>query len=124
MKRRGIVFLVSDFMAVPESYRTAMAVTNRRHDLIAVDLHDPLESSMGSVGLLALEDPETGEIAWVDTSSREWSDAFRQRMEAVRSGTTRAFRQAGVDRIDIATDQDYVAPLTAFFQERYRRIRH
>jgi uncharacterized protein (DUF58 family) len=124
MKRRGIVFLVSDFMAVPESYRTAMAVTNRRHDLIAVDLHDPLESSMGSVGLLALEDPETGEIAWVDTSSREWSDAFRQRMEAVRSGTTRAFRQAGVDRIDVATDRDYVAPLTAFFQERYRRIRH
>jgi uncharacterized protein (DUF58 family) len=124
MKRHGIVFLVSDFMANPEVYRTAMAVTNRRHDLIAVDLHDPLESSMGSVGLLALEDPETGEVAWVDTASKAWRAAFQQRMEAVRSGTTRAFRQAGVDRIDIATDQDYVAPLTAFFQERYRRIRH
>jgi uncharacterized protein (DUF58 family) len=124
MKRRGIVFLVSDFMAVPESYRTAMAVTHRRHDLIAVDLHDPLESSMGSVGLLALEDLETGEVAWVDTASKAWRAAFQQRMEAVRSGTTRAFRQAGVDRIDVATDRDYVAPLTAFFQERYRRIRH
>jgi uncharacterized protein (DUF58 family) len=124
MKRRGIVFLVSDFMAVPESYRTAMAVTNRRHDLIAVDLHDPLESSIGSVGLLAMEDPETGEIAWVDTASRAWRDAFRQRMEDVRASATRAFRQAGVDRIDVTTDRDYVAPLTAFFQERYRRIRH
>jgi uncharacterized protein (DUF58 family) len=124
MKRRGIVFLVSDFMAVPEGYRTAMAVTNRRHDLIAVDLHDPLESSLGSVGLLAMEDPETGEVAWVDTASRAWRAAFQQRMEAMRAGTTRAFRQAGVDRIDITTNQDYVAPLTAFFQERYRRIRH
>jgi uncharacterized protein (DUF58 family) len=124
MKRSGIVFLVSDFMAVPEGYRTAMAVTNRRHDLIAVDLHDPLESSLGSVGLLAMEDPETGEVAWVDTASRAWRAAFQQRMEAMRAGTTRAFRQAGVDRIDITTNQDYVAPLTAFFQERYRRIRH
>jgi len=124
MKRRGIIFLVSDFMADPEGYRTAMAITNRRHDLIAVDLHDPLESSMGNVGLLAMEDPETGEVVWVDTASKVWQRAFQQRMEAVRAGMTRTFRQAGVDRIDVATNQDYIAPLTAFFQERYRRIRH
>ena len=59
LKRRSIIFLVSDFMANPDSYRTALAVTNRRHDLIAVDLHDPLERTMGNVGLLAMEDPET-----------------------------------------------------------------
>jgi len=124
MKRHGIVFLVSDFMAGPEGYRTAMAVTNRRHDLIAVDLHDPLERTIGNVGLLAMEDPETGEVVWMDTASKSMRSAFQQRMEAERAGTTRTFRQAGVDRIDVATDQDYVAPLTAFFQERYRRIRH
>jgi uncharacterized protein (DUF58 family) len=124
MKRRGIVFLVSDFMANPDSYRTAMAVTNRRHDLIAVDLHDPRELSMVNVGLLAMEDPETGEVAWVDTASSAGRSAFQRRMEAARAGATRAFRQAGVDRIDVATDRDYVAPLTAFFQDRYRRIRH
>jgi uncharacterized protein (DUF58 family) len=124
MKRRGIIFLVSDFMANPEGFRTAMAVTNRRHDLIAVDLHDPLEISIGDVGLLAMEDPETGEIVWVDAASKAWRAAFQQRMGAVRAGTTRAFRQAGVDRIEVSTDRDYVAPLTAFFQERYRRIRH
>lgn len=124
IKRHSIIFLVSDFMANPDSYRTAMAVTNRRHDLVAVDLHDPLESSMGNVGLLAMEDPETGEVVWVDTASKAWRAAFQQRMDAMRAGTTRAFRQAGVDRIDVATNQDYVVPLTAFFQERYRRIRH
>ena len=124
LKRRSIIFLVSDFMAKPDSYRTAMAVTNRRHDLIAVDLHDPLEKTMGNVGLLALEDPETGEIVWADTGSQAWRAAFQQRADAQRSNTTRGFRQAGVDRIDVTTNQDYVAPLTAFFQERYHRIRH
>ncbi len=124
LKRRSIIFLVSDFMAHPDSYRTAMAVTNRRHDLIAVELHDPLEQALGNVGLLAIEDPESGEIVWVDTGSKAWRVAFQQRMDSRRAGATRAFRQAGVDRIDVATNQDYVAALTAFFQERYRRIRH
>lgn len=124
LKRRSIIFLVSDFLAAPDSYRTAMAVTNRRHDLIAVDLHDPLEKTMGNVGLLALEDPETGEIVWADTGSKAWRAAFQQRSDALRTNTTRGFRQAGVDQINVATNQDYVAPLTAFFQERYHRIRH
>ena len=124
LKRRSIIFLVSDFIADPESYRVAMATTNRRHDLIAVDLHDPLESEIGNVGLLAIEDPETGEIRWVDTGSKAWRTAFRQRVEHARAGKVRAFRQAAVDHIGIGTDQDYVAPLTAFFQERYKRLRH
>lgn len=109
----------------PESYRVAMATTNRRHDLIAVDLHDPLESEIGNVGLLAIEDPETGEIRWVDTGSKAWRTAFRQRVEARpgRQGQGVSPR-AAVDHIGIGTDQDYVAPLTAFFQERYKRLRH
>jgi uncharacterized protein (DUF58 family) len=124
LKRRGIIFLVSDFMANPDSYRAALAVTNRRHDLIAVDLHDPLERTLGNVGLLAMEDPESGEVVWVDTGSKAWRAAFQQHMDGQRSAAVRAMRHAGVDRIDVATNQDYVAPLMAFFQERYRRIRH
>ena len=124
LKRRSIIFLVSDFIADPESYRVAMATTNRRHDLIAVDLHDPMETEIGNVGLLAIEDPETGEIHWVDTGSKAWRAAFRQRVEGARAGKVRAFRQAAVDHIDIGTEQDYVAPLAAFFQERYKRLRH
>ena len=124
LKRRGIIFLISDFVAQPDGYRTAMAVTNRRHDLIAVDLHDPLEHTIGNVGLLALEDPETGEVVWADTASKAWRKAFTQRMDSVQASTLRAFRQVGVDRIEVVTGTDYVAPLTAFFQERYRRMRH
>jgi uncharacterized protein (DUF58 family) len=124
LKRRSIIFLVSDFLAEPESYRQALAITNRRHDLIAVDLNDPLEKNIKNVGLIALEDPETGEIAWVDTGNSAWRKAYRRRLDQLETGKTRAFRQASVDHIDISTDEDYAAPLTGFFSERAKRIRH
>jgi uncharacterized protein (DUF58 family) len=124
LKRRSIIFLVSDFLAEAESYRQALAITNKRHDLVAVDLHDPLEKGIKNVCLIALEDPETGEIAWVDTGSRTWQKAYRQRLNKAESNKQRAFLQASVDRIDIGTDEDYTIPLTSFFKERSRRIRH
>jgi uncharacterized protein (DUF58 family) len=124
LKRRSIIFLVSDFMADPEGYRRALSVTNRRHDVIAVDLNDPLDTEIGNVGLLALEDPESGDIVWVDTSSRRWQDAYQKQMQQLENSKTRIFRQASVDRIDIHTDQEYAIPLTLFFQNRAKRIRH
>jgi uncharacterized protein (DUF58 family) len=124
LKRRSIIFLVSDFLANPESYRRELAVTNRRHDVIAVDLHDPLEENIGDVGLLALEDPETDEIVWVDTGSRAWRTSYRQGVQRLEAHKTRVFTQSSVDRIGIGTDEDYTAPLTGFFKERARRIRH
>ena len=123
LKRRSIVFLVSDFMAEPESYQRALSVTNRRHDLIAVDLNDPLDKAIENVGLLALEDPESGAVVWVDTSSGRWQNAYRQRMEQLENGKSRVFRQASVDRIDIHTNQEYTVPLTRFFKERAQRLR-
>ena len=124
LKRRSIVFLVSDFMADPESYRKELNITNKRHDVIAIDLNDPLDNSIGNVGLLAMEDPETGEIVWVDTSSRSWQNAYQQRMQFLETNKTRVFRQASIDHIDIHTDAEYTVPLTRFFKERSRRMRH
>ena len=124
LKRRSIIFLVSDFLADPQSYQKALAITNRRHDVIAVDLHDPMESDLKDVGLLTLEDPETGEIAWVDTGSRTWREAFHQRALQLENDKIRVLRRASVDHITIGTDEDYTAPLTTFFHERARRIRH
>jgi uncharacterized protein (DUF58 family) len=124
LKRRSIIFLVSDFMADPQSYRQAMAITNRRHDLVAVDLTDPLETNIKDVGLMALEDPESGEIVWVDTGSKSWQAAYQSRVQQLEANKGRVFRQASVDRIDIGTDRDYAGPLTSFFHERSRRIRH
>ncbi|MGB3713457.1 MAG: DUF58 domain-containing protein [Candidatus Promineifilaceae bacterium] len=124
LKRRSIIFLVSDFLADPESYRKAISITNRRHDVIAVDLHDPLESEIKGVGLIALEDPETDEIVWVDTNSKVWQMAYSDNVQRLEDGKSRVFRQSKVDHIDIGTDEDYTVPLTSFFRERARRIRH
>jgi uncharacterized protein (DUF58 family) len=124
LKRRSIIFLVSDFLAEPDDYRKALAITNRRHDVIAVDLHDPLETKIADVGLVALEDPETGEIAWVDTSSRSWQESFNQNALSLENDKSKVLKRANVDHIAIGTDEDYTAPLASFFHERARRIRH
>ena len=123
LKRKSIVFLISDFLADPESYRLPLAVTNRRHDVIAVDLHDPLEQKMAGVGLVALEDAETGALSVVDTSSRAWREAFEREVEHLQTSKKQVFTTLGVDCIDVTTDRDYVAGLTAFFKNRARRLR-
>ncbi len=124
LKRKAIVFLVSDFIANPDSYRKELAITNQRHDLIALDLSDPMEEGIANVGVLAVEDPETGEIVWVDTGSRAWQQAFRQRLGQLAAGKDQAFLNASVDRIRVATHEDYTTPLTQFFAQRAMRIRH
>jgi uncharacterized protein (DUF58 family) len=122
LKRRSIVFLVSDFLAEPSSYSQELAITNRRHDVIAVELHDPLEGMMSDVGLISLEDPETGEILWVDTSNPNWRKAFEHRTGQLAAAKNKAFIRAHVDHIDISTAQDYTVPLTSFFKQRAKRI--
>lgn len=124
LKRKAIVFLVSDFIANPDSYRKELSITNQRHDLIAVDLSDPMEEGIANVGVMAVEDPESGEIVWVDTGSRAWQQAFRQRMSQLATGKDQAFLNASVDRIHVATHEDYTTPLTQFFAQRAMRIRH
>ena len=122
LKRRSIIFLVSDFLVPGESYRRELTISNKRHDMIAIDLHDPLEMTMGDVGLVALEDAETNEMIWVDTSNRSWRDSYQMRVQLLEADKSRIFNQASVDRIHIGTNDDYTAPLTNFFHERARRI--
>jgi len=123
LKRRSILFLVSDFIAPPESYQKALAVTNRRHDLIAMDLNDPLEMNIPDVGLLALEDAETGDIVWVDTGLPSWRHEFDANIAALRDGQNQAFSSAQVDRVPVTTAEDYTVALTHFFRKRARQQR-
>ncbi len=124
LKRRTIVFLSSDFLVDPQSYRKSLSMANRKHDVVAIDLHDPLETDIAGVGVLALEDAESGELVWVDTSSRAWRHAFSQQVTQLEGAKNSVITNAGVDRIDIDTDQDYVSALTLFFDKRTQRIRH
>ena len=122
LKRRSIVFLVSDFLADPESYRQAMLVANRRHDVVAFDLSDPLEHEIADVGILALEDAESGQLRWVDTGSREWKREFSERVARLEEHKREVLIAAGVDRISVSTERDYVAEVGAFFKDRLRRL--
>ena len=122
LKRRSIVFLISDFLADPGSYRQAMLVTNRRHDVVAFDLSDPMEQEIPDVGIIALEDAESGEQRWVDTGDRRWRREFSERVARLDTEKGDAFAAAGVDRVKVTTEQDYIAEVGAFFSSRLRRL--
>jgi uncharacterized protein (DUF58 family) len=124
LKRRSIIFLVSDLLDDPERYGKPMFMTNRKHDLIAVDLHDPLETEIADVGTLVLEDAESGELVWLDTSDPVWRECFAQRTSDFKTARRKTLANAAVDRVQIRTDQDYAKALTLFFQKRAQRIRH
>jgi len=124
LKRRAIVFLVSDFMDDPERYAKPLFMANRKHDVIAVDLHDPLEAGIADVGVLALEDAESGELIWLDTGDPAWRQIFERRTQRFDTDKRKTLANAGVDRIQIRTDQDYAKALTIFFQKRAKQIRH
>jgi len=123
LKRRSILFLVSDYLCDPEDYARILAVTNRRHDVIAIDIHDPLESAIPAVGLLSLEDAESGDILLLDSSQKEWRKSFLENSAEIWSARQETFRKAQVDRISVTTADNYTDALTKFFQKRARKLR-
>jgi len=119
--RRSVVFLVSDFFA--SGYEAALKVANRRHDLVAVTLSDPREMELPDVGIVEMEDAETGEEVLIDTSDVRARRAFMNASEEARSARQRLFRSVGVDRVDVCTDRPYIEPLMRFFEARAKRFR-
>jgi len=127
LHRRAIVFLISDFQSPgdPDSVRAglrrAMRQTGRRHDLIAVQVADPRERELPNVGVLALEDAETGEIIELDTADPKVRKRFLElALERSRRLVT-DFRAEGVDTLELKTDAPYMAALQRFFKTRERR---
>ena len=120
-RRKAVVFLVSDFFSSP--FAAPLRVSARRHDLVAVTLRDPRESELPAVGLIELEDAETGGTALVDSSSRQVRELYKKEMEARRAAVSQVFRSTGVDEIGVSTATDYVEPLVRFFKQRERLAR-
>ncbi|MFZ0390748.1 MAG: DUF58 domain-containing protein [Calditrichia bacterium] len=120
LRRRATVFLLSDFLA--EGFEKDLQIANRRHDLVAIRLIDPLEEGLPGVGLIELEDLETGETILLDTSMGEIRRTVAENARSDKLQLEKMFRSIGVDYIDIYTDQSYVKPLTRFFRVRARRF--
>jgi uncharacterized protein (DUF58 family) len=91
--------------------------------LVAITLTDPRETEWPSVGLVALEDAETGATVWVDGGDHAWREAFARKAAARQAARGATLTKAQVDRIDVTVGQDYVGPLLAFFEMRARRWR-
>ena len=117
-RKKAVTFLVSDFR--DGGFEKSLAVAGRRHDLIAVRMGDLREREIPSVGLLELEDPETGERLVVNTSDARFRSSFSERSRAARQELDRTLRRSKVDVIDIETGELYVRPLMRFFQDRLR----
>ncbi len=126
LHRRAIIFLISDFQTAgnPDPTRTqlrrAVRQTNRRHDLIALHIEDPREQELPNVGIIALEDAETGEIIELDTASANVRKRFNE-ISSRRAAQLRSdLRAEGVDTVPLRTDKPFIPPLQRFFKSRGR----
>ncbi len=120
MSRRCVVFAISDFMA--PDFTKALTVTSRRHDLVAMPVIDPGEGEIPNVGIVTLEDAETGEQIDVDTSSRAVREGLPELNEGRLRSLERLLRTRRVDIVRLSTDEDYLVALRTFFEQRERRI--
>jgi uncharacterized protein (DUF58 family) len=119
IKKRSIVFLISDF--IDEGYEDALKIAGKKHDLVGIKLYDPREADLPPVGLMRTVDSETGETMWVDAGDRGVREAYARWWRAAEEARIRTFRRSGLDEIRIRTDQPYVKPLMMFFRMREKR---
>ena len=120
IKRRSVVFIVSDFISTP-GWERAIALLARRHEVIAVRLYDPLELELPDLGLIAMQDAETGEQLLLDTRGPRFRRRFAQAAEHRETALRRALAEAGVDCLELATDDELLAALMRFMGLRKRR---
>src|SRR5213076_325210 len=118
--RRAVVFFISDFQA--EDFSRAIAVTARRHDLIAIRIQDERESILPDIGIITLEDAETGDQIEINAADRQVRAQFAQLARAQLTETMRVLRQNRIDRIDLRTGDDYLPALRSIFKQRERRL--
>jgi uncharacterized protein (DUF58 family) len=127
LKRRALAFLISDFLFVGpidervEALRRKLKATNRRHDVVAVSVTDPRELDLPDIGLVTLEDAETGEQIEIDTSKNQTRGAYRRAAERYYLEIARCLRASGVDQLEFSTATPYLPALMAFFGRRQGR---
>lgn len=116
LKKKAIVFVFSDFN--DEGFAESLRMIAKKHDVIAVVVDDKAERTLPKMGLVDLRDAETGEVYTVDTSSKYFREAFEVEVKRRAERREAELRKAGVDRIDVTTNSDFVAPLASYFRRR------
>jgi len=124
---KAVTVVISDFItadgggALPKATQTALRQTNRKHDVVAVQITDRYELQLPALGRLILEDAETGEVVELNTANASSRDAFALRQEKQIGDLAKQFRSSGIDSIQLRTDEAYGAALGKFFETREKR---
>jgi len=122
IKKRSTAFIISDFIDDDENgapkFDEAIRIANRKHDLIGLKIFDKREKEIPSVGIIRMKDAETGEYAWVDTTSLSLRRNYANWYKNMDASVNDTLVRAGVDFISLATDEDYVKPLRNLFKKR------
>ena len=119
MKKRTICFVLSDFIS--QEFEKPLKIASKKHDIIALRIHDKRENTLPNVGIIPLQDAENDSISYVDTSSQTVRELFYNKQEEKQTYLRKLFPKCGVDMIDISTGSDYVKPLMNFFKNRGKR---
>ena len=120
IKSRSLIFLISDFISEP-GWDRALRLLNRRHEVIAVRLWDPREIELPDVGLIVMEDAETGEQLYVDTHDKKFRQRFTAAAEQREAVLDDIFKRAGVDVLSLSTEDDIVRSIVRFAALRRQR---
>ena len=119
-KRKTVAFLISDFQAF--NYEKALKLAKQKHDIIAITITDPREYTLPSnIGWVHLEDAETGESIFVDTNNSKIIKNFQRMKEEDKVARDKIFRSAGIDIIEVSTDQPLIDPIIRFFKMREKK---
>ena len=122
IRRRSLVFIISDFISEP-GWEKPLSLLNRRHEVIAVRLWDMREAVLPDVGSIIMEDAETGEQLYVDTHDRRFRERFEQAARQREAALQQAFKQAGVDCLSLSTEEDIVSAIVRYATLRKQRKR-
>lgn len=120
VKRHAIVFLLSDCQ--DSGFERSLKLTAKRHDLTVIQLSDPAEEDLPDLGLMNLRDPETGEVAMINTHSRHLREKWRRERRMQSAAFQDLIRRTGVDFVRLRTNGPVVEPLMRLFEERSRRM--
>jgi uncharacterized protein (DUF58 family) len=116
VKRKSIAFVLSDF--IDENYENELRHVAKKHDVIGVKVYDNLDMELPKIGLLQVQDVETGESKWIDTDDKQTQNVYRNRAVFYDKNYDQSFMKAGADKLKIKTEQSYVHILMNFFKKR------
>ncbi|HEY6162812.1 MAG TPA: DUF58 domain-containing protein [Bacteroidia bacterium] len=119
IKKKSIVFLISDFM--DNGFNDALKIANRKHDMVALRIYDKRERELPDIGLVKMKDAETGVVRWIDTSDREVRRTYEYESRKSEQRLKDIFNRSGVDTASIATSENYIRPLMNLFKKRESR---